>query len=351
MVSRQKFIGLVIILTLSVVVFDISIDLLRSPQGLTAQSGGEEGVDSFKAHGNINSVIYTVNGNWDAKGKWNLDVSDGKLTYFQTTMNWKNGTSGHTHEFQNFESDNNIELDSNKSVSIEGGMDVGTNGAISWPSVPAEITIEKGKIITISVDDEDTNNHFGNQAVHGTVTSLQQCSSSTPGPEMAVPAINCKPIESTAVSGTGSQEQLKIPSSSSTEEQQQSASQQLQQPQQQLEQEQGPQQQQNTLQQSQSQTPTPNSQSDNFNFFSSFFSTNQSTQGTEQNSNTSEPQSGLFSSNISNSKSQKADVTSGVRVSPLNTTNTVLGECLYGSKPQEECDRLSEEELMQQVPN
>jgi hypothetical protein len=81
----------------------------------------------------------------------------------------------------------NISIDSEGGITIAGVMDVGTNGVVSWPSVPAEIVIEQGKIITVSLDHGDTDNHFGGQAVHGTVTSLKPCSA-TPGPNMQVPA-------------------------------------------------------------------------------------------------------------------------------------------------------------------
>jgi hypothetical protein len=79
-----------------------------------------------------------------------------------------------------------ITIDPEGSVTIEGETDVSTNGVVSWPSVPAEIIIQQGKIITVSVDHEDTDNHFGGQSVHGSVTSLQPCSA-TPGANMQVP--------------------------------------------------------------------------------------------------------------------------------------------------------------------
>ncbi len=151
--------------------------------------------ENFRANGTIDSIIYTTNGNWKANGIWTLTVSEGELTSFDTKMTWNNGTAHHTHEFQNFvtgDSSDNISIDSNGTATIEGDMDVATNGVVSWPSVPAEITIEGGKIITISLDHEDTENHFGghDQAIHGTVTSLKPCSVK-PGPNMQVPTDTC----------------------------------------------------------------------------------------------------------------------------------------------------------------
>lgn len=101
-------------------------------------------------------------------------------------MIWNNRTASHTHEFRNFEAKNHrIELASDGSLTIKGKMDVGTNHVITWQKVPAEIVIEKGRIITVSLDDEKTNHHFGDQTIHGTVDSLKRCST-TPGPDMQV---------------------------------------------------------------------------------------------------------------------------------------------------------------------
>jgi hypothetical protein len=153
------------------------------------------GSEDFTAGGTIDSTIYTTNGNWEATGTWTLTVSEGELTSFDTDMAWNNGTAAHTHEFQNFVMDDgsdNISIDSEGGVTIGGVMDVGTNGVVSWPSVPVEITIDQGKIITVSLDHEDTDNHFGghDQAVHGTVASLKPCSA-TPGPNMQIPTGAC----------------------------------------------------------------------------------------------------------------------------------------------------------------
>src|ERR671924_264275 len=137
--------------------------------------------EDFRANGTIDSIIYTTNGNWKATGTWTLTVSEGELTSFAADMSWNNATAHHTHGFGNFVMDDdsdNISIDPQGNVTMEGDMDVATNGVVSWRSVPAEITIDQGKIITVSLDHEDTENHFGghDQAIHGTVTSLKPCS-------------------------------------------------------------------------------------------------------------------------------------------------------------------------------
>lgn len=151
--------------------------------------------EDFRANGTIDSIIYTANGNWKATGTWTLTVSEGELTSFNTDMAWNNGTAHHTHEFGNFVMDDdsdNISIDPGGNVTMEGDMDVATNGVVIWRSVPAEITIDQGKIITVSLDHEDTENHFGghDQAIHGTVTSLKPCSVK-PGPNMQIPTDAC----------------------------------------------------------------------------------------------------------------------------------------------------------------
>jgi hypothetical protein len=145
-----------------------------------------EEVESFIANGKINSTLYTINGNWIANGDWKLNVVDGELTNFNTTMSWYNGTASHSHQFLNFETEDDVDISAeDQTISIAGTMDIGTNGVVSWQDIPSEILIEGGRIITVSLDDEGTNRHFGGQSVHGNVTSISICSA-TPGPSMEV---------------------------------------------------------------------------------------------------------------------------------------------------------------------
>lgn len=146
-----------------------------------------EDADGFVANGKIDSLIYTINGKWIATGDWRMNVLDGELTFFNTTMAWNNGTAGHSHEFLNFETTDDVDINAeDQTISIAGTMDVGTNGVVSWQDIPAEILIEAGRIITMALDDQRTNRHFGGQSVHGNVTSLNICSA-TPGPVMEIP--------------------------------------------------------------------------------------------------------------------------------------------------------------------
>jgi hypothetical protein len=145
-----------------------------------------EALDSFKANGKINSDIITSSSKWDATGDWNLVVEDNEVQLFTTNMAWNNATSGHSHEFLAFESEDEIVLPPDNIISIEGNMNVGTNGATSWEEVPATIDIGGGgKVITISLDHEETDHHFAGQPISGVVTSLTPCSDQ-PGPSMEV---------------------------------------------------------------------------------------------------------------------------------------------------------------------
>ena len=143
-------------------------------------------IDSFKANGKINSYIVTALSPWNATGDWNMVVEDGEMKNFVTNMAWFNGTSGHTHDFLNFESSDDIELPADNILTINGEMDVASNGVITWDGVDSTINIGGGgKTITITVDHEDTDHHFAGQPIVGTVTSLTPCSD-TPGASMEI---------------------------------------------------------------------------------------------------------------------------------------------------------------------
>lgn len=161
--------------------------LQANAQSEIVATSSDEHMDNFLISGKINSTIYTVNGNWHALGPYALVVTDGKVTLFDVNMIWYNGTSGHTHQLRNFASeDDDLVLTGKRDLLIGGKMDVGTNDIISWNGVDGEINIKNGRIISISVDDEQTDGHFDDQAVHGTVSVIKPCNI-TPGPSMQLP--------------------------------------------------------------------------------------------------------------------------------------------------------------------
>jgi hypothetical protein len=141
-----------------------------------SSSDNSKSIKSFITNGNIAYVVYTINGNWNVQWIRAVVVSNGKVTAFNANMAFNNGTAGHTHEFQNIIGKNNkVGLGKDQSASFSGKMDVGTNGDVSWPHVTTQINIDKGKIITISTDSKQTNDHFGGQSLHRTVNAIKVC--------------------------------------------------------------------------------------------------------------------------------------------------------------------------------
>jgi len=112
-------------------------------------------------------------------GDWNMSVNKGNLTSF--TANYytgpvNGGTTNHTHQLSNFRvnSSNNvpIQLSPNKTVSISGILDVGTNGKKAWNNVHTIVLISNGRTIAISLADKDTQSHFMGQQIYGIVKRL-----------------------------------------------------------------------------------------------------------------------------------------------------------------------------------
>jgi hypothetical protein len=135
--------------------------------------------------GTINSLIRTPTSNWIATGNWSMSIDNGSLTGFATnrTRYNSNGKASHTHEFSNLKSAGGTIQ--GKNIVINGFMDVGTNHRLVWKNVPSTISIQGGKTIRISVDDNATNHHFAGQPVFGLVTSFVPCSD-VPGANMEV---------------------------------------------------------------------------------------------------------------------------------------------------------------------
>jgi len=105
-------------------------------------------------------------------------------------MTWYNssGTNAHTHELLNFRPSagefQTVPINGGANqIILKGLTDVGSNNRISWFEVPTTITINDRKVISISLDDNKTNHHFGGQPLLGIVDSFIPCSD-VPGPNM-----------------------------------------------------------------------------------------------------------------------------------------------------------------------
>ena len=142
-----------------------------------SQDSGEEngGQHNFLAKGDINSVIHTPGGQWNATGQWGLSVVNGEPSQFKVYMVWKNATSSHTHGFENFQTDDDIVLSSDQSFTTDGSTDISTNGVKTWPGAGLSIILSQGKMIEFTVDHEDTENHFWGQSIYGTVDEIIPC--------------------------------------------------------------------------------------------------------------------------------------------------------------------------------
>ncbi|HSA74859.1 MAG TPA: hypothetical protein VLE21_01585 [Candidatus Nitrosocosmicus sp.] len=84
-------------------------------------------------------------------------------------MTWFNGTSGHTLDFLNFDSSGDTELPGDNIVTIEGEIDITSNGVVTWGEVESSTNIGGsgggggGRTITINVEYEETDRHFAGQ--------------------------------------------------------------------------------------------------------------------------------------------------------------------------------------------
>jgi len=158
---------------------------LQSQARTTTNASNKPTAPGFLSNGTINSLVRTPTSNWIATGNWSMTVDNGTLAGFTTNMAWFNssGKTSHTHEFSNLRSGSGTMQGSN--IVINGAMDVGTNHRVVWKNVPTTISIQGGKTITISVDDNATNHHFAGQPVFGLVSSFVPCSD-IPGANMEV---------------------------------------------------------------------------------------------------------------------------------------------------------------------
>jgi hypothetical protein len=178
-------------------------DNLITPGSPTSNQslGGSQAPSGFVTNGKINTVINVANGKWLANGNWSIILNNGNVTTFETKMTWYNssGTNAHTHELTNFRpAAGEIQTlpmsGPANQIIIKGVTDVGSNNRVSWFEVPTTITINDRKIISISLDDNKTNHHFGGQPLLGIVDSFVPCSD-LPGPNMEIlPPCSVSPI-------------------------------------------------------------------------------------------------------------------------------------------------------------
>ena len=126
---------------------------------------------------NTKTVDMTTVPKFILSGDWTMNVNQGNLTDFSASFYTGpvNGAENHTHQVSNFRANENtpIQLSPDKSVSLSGIVDVGTNGNKVWDNVNATVDISKGRSITISLADADTERHFMGQQIYGIVQGLR----------------------------------------------------------------------------------------------------------------------------------------------------------------------------------
>jgi hypothetical protein len=126
---------------------------------------------------NTKTIDITTVPKFILSGNWKMNVDKGKLADFTADFYTGpiNGAENHTHQLSNFRINKNtsIQLSPDKSISLSGILDVGTNGNKVWDNVNATVDISKGRAITISLADEDTERHFMGQQIYGIVKGLK----------------------------------------------------------------------------------------------------------------------------------------------------------------------------------
>jgi hypothetical protein len=143
--------------------------------------------DTFSMDGAISSLVLglpvnitTVDMNNVQKfilsGDWKMNVDKGNLTDFSASFYTgpaNGGTSNHTHQLSEFRVNNPIQISPDRSVSISGILDVGTNGNNAWNDVNATVNVMNGRTISIVLADEDTERHFMGQQIYGIVKKME----------------------------------------------------------------------------------------------------------------------------------------------------------------------------------
>lgn len=119
----------------------------------------------------------TIKNPYILAGNWGLNVTNKKITYFETnfTMVHNDGTDRHSHEFANFKRVSVIPiLLDPKGITFIGMMDIKLSGADKWFGVPVSVVIGKNfNTISITTSPKYTDNHFMGQSIYGVFTSLK----------------------------------------------------------------------------------------------------------------------------------------------------------------------------------
>jgi hypothetical protein len=138
----------------------------------TPTNSSDTAIKIHNASGLVTARKYILFGDWD------LIVNSGKVSNFDARFEQILEDAGrfHTHEISNFKTKNStvVSLTSNGNIFIHGMVDVKYNGTITWSNVDVNIVILRGKTIQITLDNNETDNHFQGQHIYGIVKSLKE---------------------------------------------------------------------------------------------------------------------------------------------------------------------------------
>ena len=104
---------------------------------------------------------------WTEQSRISIQLTNFRADGYDTGKT-NNGTDG-----SNRKSSVSLQtLDNHTSLSVNGTIDVKINGIDVWKDVNASISISKGNVMAIHLNDKQTDGHFGKQQVFGVVTRM-----------------------------------------------------------------------------------------------------------------------------------------------------------------------------------
>jgi len=155
-------------------------------------SAASSGLNTFSAKGLIDSLIvkdgqqqqqqtpmqFNEQTSYVLDGKWKIEVVNGNVTDFGSkfTMVHFDGTHRHYMILMNFKQDNStasaIQVRPDGTTSINGILDILEKKDLlrpEWSEVNTQISINKYNTISISLDNQQTSQHFNGQPIKGVI--------------------------------------------------------------------------------------------------------------------------------------------------------------------------------------
>ena len=132
---------------------------------------------SWDARGEISSLV--LKGPMDKSvltGDWSIEVRGANVTEFSANITriWINGTEIKSYQVGNFRQPpyESVDLDGNISASFGGVSDIRLDNEFMWENVSATIAINHSLAMSLTLDDNATDNQFTAQPIYGLVNRL-----------------------------------------------------------------------------------------------------------------------------------------------------------------------------------